>query len=323
MSDQIPFNESPDVAESKPEVGCQLRLAREARGLTIEQISARLNINSRYISALENDDFAVMPGTAFTRGYLRSYARLLDLDGDALVKAFNQTLSADDNRSVASITKVRRQASSSDPLIRIVGVALALALIGVSIWWWQTQSAPTERPLGGITAPADTTSAERDAKAQPEGVGEPAADADGAVSTAGDEEPVYLSEEEVARLARELDQPAEEEPVAPAAPTNADAAAADAPNQAETLTAAGEPSLVALQISFGAECWVTLKDAAGRTQVARIFKPAETLSIDVAPPAELLLGNASAVTAATLNGETLALASSTRQNVTRLTLRTE
>ena len=62
--------------------GCGVRLAqaREAAGLTHEDISARLKIAVRVIRALESDDWSPLGAPVFARGQLRSYARLLKLD---------------------------------------------------------------------------------------------------------------------------------------------------------------------------------------------------------------------------------------------------
>ncbi|KAB8192469.1 DUF4115 domain-containing protein [Lysobacter maris] len=74
----------PDPIESGSVHSCgsRLRQAREAGGLTREQVSSRLRMPLRVIEALENDDWDVLGAPIFVRGQLRSYARLLKLDLD-------------------------------------------------------------------------------------------------------------------------------------------------------------------------------------------------------------------------------------------------
>lgn len=65
--------------------GEQLREARELKGLTVEDVAARLRIPARYVRALEQGDAGVLPEPTFVRGYVKAYARELGLDADALV----------------------------------------------------------------------------------------------------------------------------------------------------------------------------------------------------------------------------------------------
>lgn len=62
------------------ELGERLRHAREAKGLTIEDLTNRTKIGRRYLEALENGDFKVIPGLTYLRGFLQNYAAAVDLD---------------------------------------------------------------------------------------------------------------------------------------------------------------------------------------------------------------------------------------------------
>ncbi|MEH6414483.1 RodZ domain-containing protein [Pseudomonas sp. CGJS7] len=70
--------------EFAPEVGgscgARLKQAREAAGLSIEDVAARLKMPSRVVQSLENDDIASIGAPVFVRGQLRSYARLVGID---------------------------------------------------------------------------------------------------------------------------------------------------------------------------------------------------------------------------------------------------
>jgi cytoskeleton protein RodZ len=69
-------------------IGEELRTARITRGLTIEQISAVTRISPRIVRAIEADDLQSVPGGVFIRGFLRMYAREVDLDPEDVVKRF-------------------------------------------------------------------------------------------------------------------------------------------------------------------------------------------------------------------------------------------
>lgn len=70
---------------SNPTVGQILSQARRAKGVTLEQAAGALNIRPRYLAALEADDWNHFPAVVYGLGFLRSYARYLGLDADALV----------------------------------------------------------------------------------------------------------------------------------------------------------------------------------------------------------------------------------------------
>ncbi len=71
------------------EIGPALREARERRRLGLAQVEADTKIRARYIRALEDEDFAVLPGATYTKGFLRAYADYLGLDGQLFVDEFN------------------------------------------------------------------------------------------------------------------------------------------------------------------------------------------------------------------------------------------
>ena len=68
-------------------VGMLLREAREAHGLSVEEIAERVKFSVRQVEALEHDDLAHLPQGTFLRGFIRSYARVLGLDEEKLLQA--------------------------------------------------------------------------------------------------------------------------------------------------------------------------------------------------------------------------------------------
>ena len=71
------------------EIGSSLREARERRNLSYGQVEADTAIRTRYIRALEDEDFHILPGPTYTKGFLRAYAEYLGLDGQPFVDEFN------------------------------------------------------------------------------------------------------------------------------------------------------------------------------------------------------------------------------------------
>jgi len=71
------------------EIGPALREARERRGLGFGDVEADTAIRTRYIRALEDEQFHVLPGATYTKGFLRAYAEYLGLDGQLFIDEFN------------------------------------------------------------------------------------------------------------------------------------------------------------------------------------------------------------------------------------------
>ncbi len=71
------------------EIGPALREARERRGLAYSQVEADTAIRSRYIRALEEEQFGILPGPTYAKGFLRAYAEYLGLDGQLFIDEFN------------------------------------------------------------------------------------------------------------------------------------------------------------------------------------------------------------------------------------------
>lgn len=71
------------------ELGSSLRDARERKRLSFADLEAETKVRSKYLRALEDDDFATLPGPTYVKGFIRSYAEALGLDGQLYVDEYN------------------------------------------------------------------------------------------------------------------------------------------------------------------------------------------------------------------------------------------
>lgn len=83
-------------------IGEELRHARRARGVTIEQLSSATKISASILRALEADDLARLPGWVFTRGFLRAYAHEVGLDPEQTIARFVAQITPPDGSSDAN-----------------------------------------------------------------------------------------------------------------------------------------------------------------------------------------------------------------------------
>src|SRR5579862_8733037 len=72
-----------------PALGDRFRSAREARGLSLSDVSEQIRIRSIYLAAIEEENWSAIGAPVYVRGFLRTYARFLGLDPEEVVAAFN------------------------------------------------------------------------------------------------------------------------------------------------------------------------------------------------------------------------------------------
>jgi cytoskeletal protein RodZ len=110
------------------DIGSALRAAREFRGLTLRDIADATRIRQGYIEALEDLRLDELPSRPFTIGYVKSYAKLLGLDGDAAVDRFKLDV-PDDSEPLRAPVGVRHERDPRLGLILALGVLIVAAIV--------------------------------------------------------------------------------------------------------------------------------------------------------------------------------------------------
>ena len=113
--------------------GMRLREARESAGLTLEEVAARLRLRLELVRALEEDDYKQLPSAAFVSGYLRSYARLLDLPAEDIVAAYVRPSA--EPPLVSPVMPPRQRRSGDLPVKLVTYLIIALLVILAMAWW--------------------------------------------------------------------------------------------------------------------------------------------------------------------------------------------
>ena len=121
-----------------PEVGQTLREARTARGIELDEVERATKIRVRYLRAMEEDRWEVLPGPAYARGFLSTYARYLDLDDQALVGEYRRLQAEDAEAQPVPEEMLPRRGVIKKPLVRpgvvlVAGLIAALALGAVLV----------------------------------------------------------------------------------------------------------------------------------------------------------------------------------------------
>jgi len=126
-----------DQFENSNKLGAILTRAREKLSLSQKDIASRLNLKEEYIVALDANDFDKLPAPTYVRGYIRSYARSLNLNADSLINLYEGIAEAPPE--ILPDVKPTVQASSRDKPVKAVTYLVTLTLVILIIAWWQGQ----------------------------------------------------------------------------------------------------------------------------------------------------------------------------------------
>ena len=177
-----------DEGEAVPEnIGATLRGAREAAGYSIADVAERMRLSRHLVENLEAERFDLFPVSVFLRGYLTSYARLLELDPEPLLEAYDRR--GFGPPQLHSQDSARTSSRGSEFTVTITTLIVIAVLIILSALWWREQW--TENGgLPGVTV--EQQGEEGAAGAVDEGPGVPAETAETAIpagETAPEEPP--------------------------------------------------------------------------------------------------------------------------------------
>jgi cytoskeleton protein RodZ len=136
-------------------IGEVLKRARGRQQLDIRTVEEQTKIRIKYLRALENEEWEVLPGHPYAKGFLRTYAQFLGLDGDALVDEYRRTvessLGAEAPFPFTEPVLERRRRPGEEPRRRwpvrvsVLGALVAAALVAVVIIGVAAESDQTGR----------------------------------------------------------------------------------------------------------------------------------------------------------------------------------
>jgi hypothetical protein len=115
------------------DIGRSLREARESRGLGLDLVERETRIRARYLQALEFDRFELLPGGAYTRGFLRGYAEFLGLDGQRFLDEYDARFPAAEPILELELSPLARPLVSRG-LVTAAVAAGCIVLLGLLAW---------------------------------------------------------------------------------------------------------------------------------------------------------------------------------------------
>lgn len=278
--------------------GTLLCKAREAIGLSIADVASLLHISEAYVEALEHDQYKLLPAPIYVKGYIRNYAKLVQVDSDELILAYeqqNKVLGIEKQKAEELVNLAPELPKGIDP--QWLGFAALILILFVVFMIIPTGNKESD------AVSDQSVSGQADPSARLSGPGE------------GGEKGISGG-------------PAGADQVGQASKTNDAGAEGAAAVQAEPLTDALEPVDPSVSIAdeiivepvaekpvagtdnlfmfFNGECWVSVKDAYDLEIFAGLKKAGDSLELTGAAPFSVLLGDA-AVVNLNFNGKNIAL----------------
>ncbi|WP_435100568.1 RodZ domain-containing protein [Arhodomonas sp. AD133] len=204
--------------------GRRLRLARERRELPMAAVADALHLERRIVQAIEDDDYDDLPPVTFTRGYLRSYARFVDVPEQEVLEAFDRLGIHERQPPIAPTEASARRKQGLPAGTPWLLTLLAAAVLGVAGWFWYRDG-----DLGPMLAPTTNDSVPAESGRET-GAGE--------VATSEGVEPlVELDDRERSATTTETARDTQADSQAEAPPADANDASAPASGEAPTAGA--------------------------------------------------------------------------------------
>ncbi len=236
--------------------GERLRLAREALGLEAEDVAGKLYFETRFILALEKDDYSIFAGSAYLYGYMRAYVKLLDLPLDEFVSDL-KNIEEENERQFESVSY--QTASPGERNKWLLPVLLGLLLAVVAIVGFVLLSAEDSAHADSLAKTDNAATAQREQ-------GIPLAAADHAQAAPSEVKAKTKTKTEPLRISRIR--------VAPAATPKA-------------LIDVAPPRL---QLEYKTDSWTDIRDANGKRLVYRMVEKGNHLQLDSSSSYSILLG---------------------------------
>ncbi|MFC0225068.1 cytoskeleton protein RodZ [Serratia aquatilis] len=283
--------------------GQRLRQAREQLGLSQRAVAERLCLKMSTVRDIEEDNIAADLASTFSRGYIRSYAKLVHIPEEELLPmmAKQAPVKAAKVAQMQSFSLGKRRKKRDGWLMSFTWLILFVVIGLTGAWWWQNHKVQQEE----IATMADQSSAQLSQNSESQSVPLTDSSVDNGASavdthTATAPENGTASASTSAAAAQQVPAALTQQPavVAPSQATIPETAAPVAQAQlptGEAGVAAPAADATGLLLDFSGDCWLQVTDAAGKTLFSGIQKGGARLNLAGIAPYKLTIGAPAAV----------------------------
>lgn len=253
------------------ELGARLKQARLEKGYSLEDLQEITKIQKRYLAAIEEGKFGIMPGTFYVRAFIKQYAEAVGLDADEMLAMYKAEAPEPPLTSEASgmtapamrRTSMRRAGKTAEAMPKVILALFIVVAIGI-VWFLKANQASNTEPAEEI---AETESTVQVQQVGPEENGEGAPTEDG---EADKEEP---AEKEAEKETEKAEQP--EEPEAPKATL-----AVDRSEGENTFYNLAGTDKATVTLTGKGRSWITVTDNTGKQYFSKSLETGQTETIE-------------------------------------------
>ncbi len=283
-------------------VGPRLKIAREAKGLSVAEAAKMLKLSPRQVEYMELDDWRNLPCTTIVRGFVRNYARLVGLEPEPLMQELDRVRPVEakalEMPSGTPVNMGQERSVDRRDFVRIVaGLVMLLAALGM---YFFVPDEMVRSTVEVIKAATQSRPAVTESRSQPSPSDTPGAGQSAATSPLVPPSPVVLTEPVV--------------PVSAASPALTPSAVPTPPPPPQPT--AGSNSL---RFVFSKPSWVEVRDRTGQTIFSQLSPGGSERTVEGTPPFNVVIGNAVHVTLS-YKGQNIDLSKRSKDDVVRLTL---
>lgn len=276
-----------------------LRVARENKSITKKQIGEALNLPERFIEYIELGDFAKLPGHTFARGYIRNYAKFLELpNAEELVCIFDRYTGTNAlGSSVNNLQQIKQIKQISNNIYWLISFVVLLIVVGIIFIWWQGRnSSNNTNTIDNAPIVVEPTLSSPSASNQlMQSLPDTSMQGNNIINESEQQTTSNLTSNE------KVDTVIDTTSVTPEAlpPVTAN-------DQSMPVTATSNPNEGVVQANFSGNCWITIIDATSKVLVSKLMTKGTNLEIKGKPPLEVILGAPNTVTM-TYNGQAVTI----------------
>ncbi|WP_213423247.1 helix-turn-helix domain-containing protein [Bhargavaea massiliensis] len=249
------------------ELGARLKQARMEKGYSLEDLQEITKIQKRYLAAIEEGKFGIMPGTFYVRAFIKQYAEAVGLDADEMLAMYKAEapeplITGDTTGMSAPVmkrTSMRRAGKAAEMMPKVILALFIVLAIGI-VWFLKANQASDTEPAEEINETESTVQVEQIGPEDSEGAA-PAEDGE----DAGEENSDEKSEEP-----EETEEPAE-----PEAALAVDRSEGE--NTFYNLTGTDKASIT---LSGKGRSWVSVTDNTGKQYISKSLEDGQTETIE-------------------------------------------
>lgn len=350
-----------EISVEAIDIGNTLQEKRLELGYDERQVATELKISIDQVRALESNKFTHFRSVTFTRGFLKSYCRLLGIEHSKVLDAFDSGQKEAES-TIKPVDKVHRQTHLGDPIVIFISVVIVAVLVFL-VFWWPTDSATNtvfndreSQAVEEVKAPVlDTLISDEsnENELDSESIGLDSTPTDAESVTVEKEVP---KQETIKAEISKVEAPKQEtpkinivkntKPVAKAASVNSDVVTGLSAETVAILKEAGvspdevvratkvvpateTPSAASqtvaylddIEMAFSEDCWAEIRDASGTILFSGVQSAGSTLALTGNAPYRVVLGYAKGVSSLKYKGELFDFSPFTRKDLARFELK--